>query len=127
MVDRLPSPADGVDLPEDPQNELERRIVAVWTEILGVEEIGLHDNFFDLGGSSLQVARVHQRLQEGLGLAIPVLAHFQYTTVYSFAEYLRQGEAGEPSFEEGQARAESRRAAMGRNRQLRQTGRIQTP
>ena len=112
---------------EHPRNELERQIAAVWSEVLGVEEIGLHDNFFDLGGHSLLVVQAHHRLQENLGLAIPLLAHFQYTTVHSLAEYLGQGGADEPSFEEGQARAESRRAAMGRHRRLRQSGRVQAP
>jgi len=119
--------ASGETLQEDPQSELERRIAAVWAEILGVERFGLHDNFFDLGGHSLLVAQVHHRLKESLGLAIPLLAHFQYTTVHSFAQYLRKGGADEPSFEEGQARAESRRVAMGRHRRLRQSGRVQVP
>jgi acyl carrier protein len=112
---------------ERPQSELERRIAAVWTEVLGVEGIGLHDNFFDLGGHSLLVAQAHHRLQENLGLAIPLLAHFQYTTVHSFAEYLGRGGADELSFEEGQARAESRRTAMDRQRRIRRSGRVQVP
>src|SRR6185369_16155042 len=53
----LPAP-DRADLvgtapPAPPRSDLERRIAAVWTRVLGVPAVGVHDNFFDLGGNSL--------------------------------------------------------------------------
>ena len=49
-----------------PKSELERIIAAVWQEALAVEKVGIHDNFFDLGGHSLLLAKVHARLREVL-------------------------------------------------------------
>ncbi len=104
-----------------PQSELEATLLAVWKEALGRDEIGIHDNFFDLGGHSLLIAEVNHRLQQALGREIPMMAHFQFTTVSALAEYLEQGEGGDDlSFEERQARAETRKAAMGRQRRMRQ-------
>ncbi|TDD09921.1 phosphopantetheine-binding protein [Nonomuraea diastatica] len=45
-----------------PRTEVERRIAAVWTDVLGVARIGLDDGFFALGGNSLQAVRVAARL-----------------------------------------------------------------
>ncbi len=58
-IDRkaLPAPLGGVDRFEDayvaPRTEMERALAAIWQEVLGVERVGIHDNFFDLGGHSL--------------------------------------------------------------------------
>ena len=46
---------------------MERAVAALWREALGVERVGVHDNFFDLGGHSLLVVRAHQRLREARG------------------------------------------------------------
>ncbi len=71
-----------------PRSELERAIAAVWREALKVESVGLDDNFFDLGGHSLLVAKVHARLGEALGREVPLLELFQYPTVGSLARHL---------------------------------------
>ena len=44
--------------------EAERVVASVWREVLGVDDVGLHDNFFDLGGHSLLVPQVHRRLEQ---------------------------------------------------------------
>ncbi|MFN4934540.1 non-ribosomal peptide synthetase, partial [Bradyrhizobium sp.] len=57
---------------EPPQGETEEVIARIWSELLGVERIGRHDNFFALGGHSLLLARMQVRLsQAGLSLSIP--------------------------------------------------------
>src|SRR5262249_12631657 len=66
-----------------PQSELERTITALWQEELRVETVGIDDNFFDLGGHSLRMARVHARLKEALGREISLIELFQYPTVSS--------------------------------------------
>jgi amino acid adenylation domain-containing protein len=71
-----------------PQSELERAIAALWQEELKVETVGIDDNFFDLGGHSLRMARVHARLQETLGREISLIELFQYPTVSSLARHL---------------------------------------
>jgi phthiocerol/phenolphthiocerol synthesis type-I polyketide synthase E len=76
-----------------PTNELEERVAAVWSALLGVEEIGIDDNFFDLGGSSLIGLRVVARLKRELGVEIPMVKLFEGPTVRSFARLLTVAEA----------------------------------
>ncbi|HZF07642.1 MAG TPA: amino acid adenylation domain-containing protein [Thermoanaerobaculia bacterium] len=76
-----------------PQSELERTITAAWQAELKVETVGIDDNFFDLGGHSLRMTRVHARLKEALGREIPLLELFQYPTVSSLARHLSAGAA----------------------------------
>ena len=45
-----------------PRTDLERRLAAVWADVLGVDRIGVHDNFFVLGGNSLRAVRVAARI-----------------------------------------------------------------
>ncbi len=75
-----------------PRTEMERVIAAVWREIIGlkagVESVGVNDNFFDLGGHSLLLARVQARLSEILGRELPMVDLFRYPTVGSLAEAL---------------------------------------
>ncbi|MFY9825408.1 MAG: amino acid adenylation domain-containing protein, partial [Thermoanaerobaculia bacterium] len=71
-----------------PRSELERTITAVWQEELRVEAVGIDDNFFDLGGHSLRMAKVHARLKEALGREISLIELFQYPTVSSLARHL---------------------------------------
>jgi acyl carrier protein len=76
-----------------PTNEIEERVAAVWSALLGVEEIGIDDNFFDLGGSSLIGLRVMARLKRELGIEIPMVKLFEGPTVRSFARLLTVAEA----------------------------------
>ncbi|HEU4408797.1 MAG TPA: amino acid adenylation domain-containing protein [Polyangiaceae bacterium] len=78
----------------EPSGELERAIAAVWAEVLGVERVGLHDNFFDLGGHSLLLVRAHARLGESLGARLSLLDLFGRPTVASLAAFLREGAGG---------------------------------
>ena len=84
-----PEPAR-VTTGEEPSaaNETERVVARVWQQALGVDRVGIGDNFFDLGAHSLTVAEAHARLQETLGREIPLVDLFQYTTVSSLARHL---------------------------------------
>ena len=66
----------------------ERTVAAVWQKLLGIERIGVHDNFFDLGGNSLIGLQVIAALKKELGLQIPVVALFEAPTVSTLARYL---------------------------------------
>jgi acyl transferase domain-containing protein/thioesterase domain-containing protein len=72
-----------------PTDELERRIVAIWQNILNVEPIGIEDRFFDLGGDSMNGLRALNQLQEELGEIIHISALFDAPTVTQLATYLR--------------------------------------
>jgi amino acid adenylation domain-containing protein len=71
-----------------PTSTLETQVAAVWRRALGREEIGVHDNFFDLGGHSLLLLQVKTQLQAELQRELPVVALFQHPTVSSLAKYL---------------------------------------
>jgi len=55
------------DRPTEPQTDIERRIASVWRDVLGQRKIQRDDDFFDLGGTSLQMAQMHQRICQELG------------------------------------------------------------
>ncbi|WP_437314683.1 amino acid adenylation domain-containing protein [Sorangium sp. So ce385] len=75
-----------------PASELERRIAAVWSDVLGTTSVGAHDNFFDLGGNSLTLAKLHGRLVAALDRDIPIVDLFEHPTVASLAAALENGE-----------------------------------
>jgi len=73
---------------EAPQNEIERKIVNIWKEVLQQDEVGIHDNYFDLGGTSFDILRINGKLKEIFRIDIPLVSMFTYPTVHSFAVYL---------------------------------------
>jgi amino acid adenylation domain-containing protein len=73
----------------EPQSGLEQTIAGIWQEVLNVERVGVHDNFFDLGGHSLLLTRAHARLKRVLNRDFPVIAMFRYPTIDTLAKFLR--------------------------------------
>jgi amino acid adenylation domain-containing protein len=98
----------------EPQSALERTIAGIYGDLLRVVRLGLHDNFFDLGGHSLLVVRAHQKLKEALGREIPVVDLFRFPTVASLARHLGGEETGQLRKVHGLA--EQQRAAQQRQR-----------
>lgn len=71
-----------------PTNHAEHVLVKIWREVLDVDQVGIHDNFFDLGGNSLLIAKVKTKIQEELDQDIPVIELFAYSTISTLAHYL---------------------------------------
>jgi acyl transferase domain-containing protein/acyl carrier protein len=71
----------------------ERRITAIWQRLLGVEQVGMHDNFFDLGGNSLLGLQVVAEINRELGLQVAPVTLFESPTVAALARHLA-AEAG---------------------------------
>jgi predicted amino acid dehydrogenase/acyl carrier protein len=69
-----------------PQNPTEELLARLWSEILGLEQVSTHDNFFDLGGHSLQAAQLVSRASKALDCNIPVKTLFLHPTIADFAE-----------------------------------------
>ena len=71
-----------------PQTDLEKRLAAVWQELLGVDKIGIHDSFFELGGDSLVATQLISRIRATLGMDVPLRRLFETPTVGGFAEFM---------------------------------------
>ena len=86
----LPAPSGArPDLEGDyvaPRSAGEQRLAEIWTEVLGVERIGVHDNFFALGGHSLMATQVISRVRSQFELEIPLRDLFQSPTIARLAE-----------------------------------------
>jgi amino acid adenylation domain-containing protein len=70
----------------EPMTPVERLLAALWGELLGVPEVGRHDDFFGLGGHSMLAARLLARIRELFRIDVPVLTLFESRTVAEFAE-----------------------------------------
>jgi amino acid adenylation domain-containing protein len=93
-IDRnaLPAPdwstrADGLHSSE-PATELERRLVAMWSEALGRSSIGTDENLFDLGAHSLLAIRVFTRIEKETGLVLPPAILYEAPTISSLAKFI---------------------------------------
>jgi acyl carrier protein len=75
-----------------PGSELERGLAEIWQWVLGVEKVGIDDDFFDLGGTSLAGLQVVHEVQERLGVELSPVALFAAPTVRTLARSLRSGE-----------------------------------
>jgi acyl carrier protein len=73
-----------------PRNDLERSIASVWQEVLKVSKVGIHDNFFDLGGHSMSLVQIHGKLRARLKRELSVVEMFRYPTVNALAKHLAQ-------------------------------------
>nr|APZ78729.1 nonribosomal peptide synthetase [Myxococcus sp.] len=71
--------------PRTPHEEI---LAGIWSAVLGQERVGIHDDFFDLGGHSLKATQVIARTREAFGVEIPVRAIFEHRTVAQLAETL---------------------------------------
>jgi len=108
LLDALPlTPNDKIDrkaLPEPggdavinrpyvaPEGEVETTLARIWSEVLGVEQVGRHDNFFELGGHSLLAVKLVNLLQRA-GLQLSLAELFQHPSIESAAALLSQDEA----------------------------------
>ena len=93
-VDRrsLPAP-DGVRSELEagyvpPRNPVEETLVGIWSQLLGVERVGIHDNFFDLGGHSLLTTQLVSRLRNAFQIEVALTTFFEDPTVAGLAQVI---------------------------------------
>jgi natural product biosynthesis luciferase-like monooxygenase protein len=126
-IDRraLPEPHSGVviQLAAAPQSQLEKTISTIWQEVLGVPQVGMSDNFFDLGGHSLLVVQVQRRLREACGREVSITDMFRLPTIRALAAHLGGNDTTPSAVGDGLSRANARR--LMRSRAASQTA--QTP
>jgi amino acid adenylation domain-containing protein len=82
-----------------PRTEAEAAISGVWQEILRLDHLGMHDNFFDLGGHSLLLVQAHAKLQELFDHGLTVIDLFKYPTVSALARFLTREDIETPLHE----------------------------
>jgi amino acid adenylation domain-containing protein len=105
-----------------PKTNLEQAIAQIWREVLQIENVGIYDNFFDLGGHSLLVLQVQNKLQAVLQRSVSVTDLFQYPNISTLVNYFNQVAQAEASFQAVHDRAEQQKAALNRQKQRRQSG-----
>jgi amino acid adenylation domain-containing protein len=128
-VDRraLPAPQEGRPVLDTafvtPMSEMEHQIVAIWQDVLRIDNVGTHDNFFDLGGHSLLAVQVHMKLQTLLARDFPLVELFKHPTVSALVQYFTQSPIIPSSPPPRHGRTQARRALVSQQRELRQSHR----
>jgi amino acid adenylation domain-containing protein len=113
----LPAPGEQTYITRDyepPIDETETRLAGIWADLLKLEQVGRHDNFFDLGGHSLLLIELQNKLRSAFERDLRIVEMFKYPTVSGLAQYLTQGrnEAGRSLLV--MERAKRRREALDR-------------
>jgi len=101
---------------QSPQTAMEKQLVAIWSEVLSLEQIGIHDNFFELGGHSLHVVQIQIRLVDQLQREIPIVTLFQYPTIKALAQHLTTAEQGESNSDRTAAEDRAKQLQEGKDR-----------
>ncbi|MBW4476883.1 MAG: amino acid adenylation domain-containing protein [Tolypothrix brevis GSE-NOS-MK-07-07A] len=92
----LPAPEQALQESEvtfvAPRDDLEQKLSQIWEEVLGIQPIGIMDNFFDLGGHSLLAVRLFSNIEQTFGKKLPLSSLFPSATVEALAETISQTE-----------------------------------
>ncbi|AOX00349.1 hypothetical protein BJP34_13585 [Moorena producens PAL-8-15-08-1] len=93
-IDRKALPAPDIEVASEttfvpPNTPTEELLAAIWSQILGIEKIGIHDNFFELGGHSLKATQVISRIQETFSLEFPLRHLFESPTIRKLAKVIK--------------------------------------
>jgi natural product biosynthesis luciferase-like monooxygenase protein len=117
-IDRraLPEPQTAIviQLAAAPQSQLEKIIASIWQEVLGLPQVGMTDNFFDLGGHSLLVVQVQRRLRETCGREVSITDMFRLPTIRALAAHLGGQDTAPSAVGDGLSRANARRMMRSR-------------
>ena len=98
-----------------PDGELQEQIADIWRDVLKLPQVGIRDNFFDIGGHSLLAVQAHRRLRETLQRNLSITDIFRFPTIATLAAYLDQAPGADgAAAQRGVDRAAGRRAAMQR-------------
>lgn len=75
-----------------PRNECEEKMVGIWQEVLGAEQVGIHDQFFDLGGHSLKAMTMLAKIHKAFGVEVPLQVLFEKPTVAALSGFVSEAE-----------------------------------
>jgi acyl carrier protein len=119
-VDRRALPAPDQARPKleetlvEPRNPIEEALARIWAQVLGLERVGVDDNFFDLGGHSLLATQVISRVREAYQVELSLRSLFDTPTVAGLADAVQQakesgGESPAPKISPASRRARERK------------------
>ncbi|MBD2293363.1 amino acid adenylation domain-containing protein [Anabaena sphaerica FACHB-251] len=123
-VDRRALPAPDNLRPElannyqAPESDVEKSIAKVWQQVLQLEKVGVNDNFFDLGGHSLLVVQLNNKLREILHRDLSVVEIFQNPTIKSLAEHLSKKAEAPATLGKMRERVGKQKEALSQRNQL---------
>ena len=116
----LPNPEELFAEPEAayvaPESDVEQTIATIWQEVFNVERVSIHSNFFDLGGNSLLLAKVHSKLRAALQRDVQIIDLFKHSTIHSLAKHLGETDAAPVLLDHGREQADLRKKMMKRRR-----------
>ncbi len=104
-----------------PRTATEKQLVNLWCDLLQLEEVGIDDSFFDLGGNSLAAVRMVSQYHTRFGREIPPVKVFQYPTIAKLEEFLKEEESDTKSdfLAEAETRARHQRNSQDGNERAR--------
>ena len=111
--EKLPIPEyvrpNSAPLLKKPRTKLEKDIASIWSEQLNVPSIGIDDNFFEMGGTSLLSQKVVTLMRQRFKLKVPVTKIYQYPTIAGISEYLQDATEATASFSSKRSKKEPSR------------------
>jgi amino acid adenylation domain-containing protein len=117
-IDRKALPEPDTDRPSlaaafvQPATATERTLADIWAHVLGLERVGIRDNFFDLGGTSLLLVQLQRSLNERLGSMLPLVDLFRYPTIAALAARLDVSGADTSPLRAVESRAALQKSAL---------------
>jgi amino acid adenylation domain-containing protein len=124
-IDRRALPAPGKDRPNlaqalvHPATPLQKTVAAIWESVLEVSPVGIDDNFFDLGGTSLKLMTVLEQIKKGVDPSVSAPDLFENPTVRLTAARIEKGRTSEITILDGRMRAVRQSEVLKRMRQAR--------
>lgn len=98
------------------KNDTEHRIVKIWANVLGFDDFSTDDNFFEIGGDSVSILKVHQQLVKELGSGISVVEMFKHPKIVALAQFIDTLTPITRSKDDLKVKAQKQKAALGKKR-----------
>jgi amino acid adenylation domain-containing protein len=92
------------------QTTLQQQLVKIWQQELNVDNVGIHDNFFDIGGNSLLLVKIQSRLKEVTDKPLAIVDFFRYPTIHALCEQIQPVVASAQPAQNASAKAISRQS-----------------